>query len=233
MPRFLLYGIGAGTAVALIAAGYFFVIKQKEGPVFVLPEIPGEPQAVNSSAPSLPEIPVSLPEPAVAAPPFSEAPSPPAIKEEPKPEPKPSVPLQPLTKPKEEIKPAEKPAAELAPPAAVTPPSSDVPVKPLRKPKIHEVYMVNNKFNPQTLTVYVGDTVRWINLDKNLHWPSADPHPTHTALPDFDPLGDLGQGESYSYTFRKAEAVPYHDHTEANIVAGRETITGIITVIEE
>ncbi|MBI2109150.1 MAG: hypothetical protein HYT93_03150 [Parcubacteria group bacterium] len=81
-------------------------------------------------------------------------------------------------------------------------------------------------WRPTSLTVYVGDTVTFINEDNALHWPGADPHPTHSSLPDFDALGGISRGQSYSHTFRKIGAHGYHDH----LLEVPPTI-GVITVL--
>jgi len=98
------------------------------------------------------------------------------------------------------------------------------------KPRLHTVSVRDNHFDPRVVTITVGDTVRWINNGTKLYWPSADPHPTHSALPEFDPLADLSPGESYAFTFTQVGAVPYHDHTQA-IIDDVATITGTVVVL--
>lgn len=80
-------------------------------------------------------------------------------------------------------------------------------------------------WQPPSLTVCVGDTITFINHDNNLHWPGADPHPTHTSLPQFDALGGISKNQSYSYTFRTDGVYGHHDH----LLNDPPTI-GIITV---
>ena len=67
-------------------------------------------------------------------------------------------------------------------------------------------------WQPPSLVVYAGDTVTFINHDRELHWPGADPHPTHSSLPVFDALGGISRGQSYSHTFRKLGVYGHHDH---------------------
>jgi len=121
--------------------------------------------------------------------------------------------------------PAQKPKV-LPPP--VEPAPEIVPEK--TKPRLHTVSVRDNHFDPRVVTITVGDTVLWINNGVKLYWPSADPHPTHSALPEFDPLADLSPGESYTFTFTQVGAVPYHDHTQA-IIDDVATITGTVIVL--
>jgi plastocyanin len=64
------------------------------------------------------------------------------------------------------------------------------------------VAIQNFAFNPATLTVKAGTTVKWVNLDSTTHQVVSD-----TGL--FD-SGDLGNGKSFSYTFNQTGNYPYH-----------------------
>lgn len=102
--------------------------------------------------------------------------------------------------------------------------------KPKPKPKLHVVFVKDDHFDPRIITINIGDTVRWINNGTKLYWPSADPHPTHSALPEFDPLADLSPGESYDFTFTQVGVIPYHDHTQA-VIDDVATITGTVVIL--
>lgn len=103
---------------------------------------------------------------------------------------------------------------------------------PTRNPKKFFVFIANSHFQPESLEIHVGDTVTWVNKDEDkLHWPASDPHPTHTALSGFDPLGDLSYEESFSYTFTAPGVIPYHDHSAA-VIHGVATIKGTVVVRE-
>ena len=131
------------------------------------------------------------------------------------------------SEPKEEIpppKPEPEPKEEIPPPK----PEPVVPPQPA-KPKLHTVSVGDDYFDPRVININAGDTVRWVNNGTKLHWPSADPHPTHSALPEFDPLSDLSPGENYAFTFTQVGAVPYHDHTQA-IIEDVATVTGLVIV---
>jgi len=67
-----------------------------------------------------------------------------------------------------------------------------------------EVEIINFKFVPQEITVNVGDTVRWTNIEKRQYhsvWfeEAGDPEP-----PYFFP------GESFVRSFDKSGSFPYH-----------------------
>lgn len=91
----------------------------------------------------------------------------------------------------------------------------------------HLVYITPEGFKPKSLTIDVGHTVRWLNVDKELHWPASDPHPTHTASPGFDSGGNLSEGEVYFHVFTKPGFFVYHDHNQA-LGGSTSTITGLI-----
>lgn len=82
-------------------------------------------------------------------------------------------------------------------------------------------------FNPSTLTIKAGETVKFVNSDSSTgHWPASAIHPTHTAYPGsdiekcggeeastiFDACKSLKNGESWSFTFTEKGEWSYHDH---------------------
>ena len=74
----------------------------------------------------------------------------------------------------------------------------------------NEVIIKMASFNPSVLNIKVGQSVTWTNDDPYSRWVISDPHPKHDILPDLD-SGKLIQGQSYSYTFKKAGEWGYHD----------------------
>ncbi len=71
-------------------------------------------------------------------------------------------------------------------------------------------------FNPQSITVNVGTTVRWTNTGGATHTSTSD-----TAVWD---SGNLGTGQQFSFTFNSVGSFPYH----CNI---HPSMTGTINVI--
>lgn len=66
----------------------------------------------------------------------------------------------------------------------------------------HDIDISGFAYDPDTLTVQVGDTVTWTNQDSAAHTVTAD-------NADFD-SGSLAQGETWSFTFDSAGTWDYH-----------------------
>lgn len=87
------------------------------------------------------------------------------------------------------------------------------PVSLKREPREVIVKILSStNVEPKNITIHIGDTITFINEDTELHWPGADPHPTHSSLPVFDALGGISRGQSYSHTFRTVGTFGYHEH---------------------
>jgi plastocyanin len=65
-----------------------------------------------------------------------------------------------------------------------------------------QVVMKNRAYDPQQVTVKVGDTVSWVNQDSPNHDVVADNGEFKSEL--------FGNGGSFSFTFTKAGTYPYH-----------------------
>lgn len=72
--------------------------------------------------------------------------------------------------------------------------------------------MDSKGFSPSEITVSVGETVTFINIDDRNHWPASNVHPIHEEYSEFDPRGSIKPGESWSFTFERAGIWEYHDH---------------------
>jgi plastocyanin len=70
-----------------------------------------------------------------------------------------------------------------------------------QKPARHTVTIDASRFEPQVLTVEVGDTVVWMNKDVVVH--------TATSRAGGFNSGDIAPGHSWSYTTRQAGEFPY------------------------
>jgi plastocyanin len=105
------------------------------------------------------------------------------------------------------------------------------PNKTTVKPSTLPINYSNGEFSPKSIIIKVGDTIIFENMGNDATttfkgdvatyvpggtgpdvWPAADPHPTHTSVPGFDAKKGLKVGESYSFTFTKAQTVGYHNH---------------------
>jgi plastocyanin len=63
-----------------------------------------------------------------------------------------------------------------------------------QNPQTYTINIQNNTFNPSSLQISVGDTVKWVNLDSVQHEPKGR---------IFD-SGPLGQNGTFEYTFNSA-----------------------------
>jgi plastocyanin len=89
----------------------------------------------------------------------------------------------------------------------------------------YQMNITKDGFVPKELTVKVGATVVFVNSDDAQHWPASGPHPVHTFCPGLDAKVALNKGETFEFTFDKAEVCPIHDHLNPGT-------TGTITVVE-
>lgn len=76
------------------------------------------------------------------------------------------------------------------------------------------VEIMDDGFEPSTLTVTSGTTVTFENKSSDDAWPASDVHPTHQLYPGFDSKKPLLAGDSYSFEFTKTGTWGYHNHLE-------------------
>jgi plastocyanin len=81
----------------------------------------------------------------------------------------------------------------------------------------NEISIKGFAFNPATLTVKVGTTVKWTNNDSVIHTVTSD-----TGV--FD-SGDMPNGAVFSYTFTKAGEYPYYCIPHAERMIGKIIVT--------
>ena len=72
-----------------------------------------------------------------------------------------------------------------------------------------QVVMKNLSFDPETVTVTVGDTITWLNEDAAQHDVIADNGEFKSDL--------FGKGETFSFTFSQAGTYPYHCSVHAGM----------------
>ena len=87
------------------------------------------------------------------------------------------------------------PAPTPAPVNTTTP--TPAPVN--QNPQTYTINIQNNTFNPSSLQISVGDTVKWVNMDSVQHEPKGRV---------FD-SGPLGQNGTFEYTFKSAGTYNY------------------------
>lgn len=75
----------------------------------------------------------------------------------------------------------------------------------------HKIVYTGSVFDPEELTVSLGDKVTFINNGDGNMQVASDDHPAHTDLEDFE-SDILEPGDEYSYIFDEAGTWGYHDH---------------------
>ena len=93
-------------------------------------------------------------------------------------------------------------------------------------PKTYEIMYTDAGYGSTPLTIKVGDTVTWKNQSTQANWVGSAMHPNHilysgTTLQehcpdvdnsDFDQCQADKNGDSWSFTFKKAGTWGYHNH---------------------
>ncbi len=75
------------------------------------------------------------------------------------------------------------------------------------------VSYTDNGYSPNQIRVKLGTRVTFKNeASGSLMWTASNLHPTHTILPEFDPLEGVASGQSYSFIFTKTGTWLYHNH---------------------
>lgn len=95
-------------------------------------------------------------------------------------------------------------------------------------PNATTVYMDGNAFSPGEITVQVGATVTWTNLDAVEHTVTSDSG-NELASPM------LGKGESWSHTFTEPGTYRYHciPHAGRDASGTYRGMVGVVHVVEE
>ncbi len=113
----------------------------------------------------------------------------------------------------------------------IAPSNSTGAIQPRTQTETYTIEVTKDGFKPSTLTIDMGDTVKFINTDTIPHWPASANHPTHTVYPGsdikkcgtdeqgliFDACKGLSQNETFSFTFNNAGTWGYHDHLNAKL----------------
>jgi plastocyanin len=81
------------------------------------------------------------------------------------------------------------------------------------QPAGNNVTLQNFAFNPQNITIAVGDSVTWINKDSTNHTVTGD---KVGSGDDFD-SGSFGNGAEFTHTFTQAGTYPYHCSIHTNM----------------
>lgn len=85
----------------------------------------------------------------------------------------------------------------------------------------------NATVTPASVTISVGQSIRFINGDSRTHDMSSDPHPSHTNCPSIANVGNIAPGQTKdTFGFASAGSCGFHDHNDPdnNSLKGRITI---------
>ncbi len=85
---------------------------------------------------------------------------------------------------------------------------------PKHIPKNHTIVYDDKGYSPSEITINKNDKVTFAGKSQHVFWPASNPHPNHTNFPDFDSKKGIKPPETWSFTFRKAGVVTYHDHLD-------------------
>lgn len=98
---------------------------------------------------------------------------------------------------------------------------------PVADPVFHAlVTYTDTGFDPKTVTIKKGETVRFVNQASGGMWVASAVHPTHKVYPEksasdclgssFDTCRTLNAGEFWEFTFNEPGEWKYHNHVRAN-----------------
>jgi plastocyanin len=83
-----------------------------------------------------------------------------------------------------------------------TPTTPLTPITP-KTPKTLQISIQNFAFNPQTLSINVGDTIVWTNMDSTAHTVTSDSGSELAST-------SISTGQTYSHKFNTAGTFAYH-----------------------
>ncbi len=81
--------------------------------------------------------------------------------------------------------------------------------------QVVEIVYDGSKFTPSTVNIKVNDWVFFKNTSDSNFSPASNPHPSHTAYPEFDAKPGVAAGGTYKFQFTKAGNWGFHDHLNA------------------
>lgn len=73
----------------------------------------------------------------------------------------------------------------------------------------------NGAFNPASVKIKVGDSVKFVNNDAAAIRIASAPHPIHTSYPKLE-SGVMEPGGSYTFTATEKVTIKYHNHLNPN-----------------
>lgn len=80
-----------------------------------------------------------------------------------------------------------------------------------------QVIINDSGFEPQKVTVKVGESVTWTNSTSSPVRIASDPHPLHTGVAGLDDISGATVGDTYTFVFTKKGTFGYHDHNNSTV----------------
>ena len=77
---------------------------------------------------------------------------------------------------------------------------------------IHKIVLESEGFNPDDITIKLGDTVEFSSKNGKPYWPASNLHPSHRAYSEFDPKQPIEPEDTWSFTFDKVGEWKFHGH---------------------
>lgn len=93
----------------------------------------------------------------------------------------------------------------------------------LQSNNTNTIYVYDDRFEPDELTIDVGETIHFVSKADRPMWPASDSHPRHLIYPEFDTKMPIEAGGTWSFTFDVPGIWHFHDHLSP-------TLSGVITV---
>ena len=96
--------------------------------------------------------------------------------------------------------------------------TNEAPTSPTSNLSDDEVVVVtytSEGFEPNNVTVKVGDTVRFKNENDKRMWVASNIHPIHSVYSEVDQFFGSGKNSSYDFTFEQLGNWEYHNHLKA------------------
>jgi plastocyanin len=88
------------------------------------------------------------------------------------------------------------------------------------------ITIANGSVSPGSVTISVGQSVRFVNSDSRSHDMNSDPHPAHTDCPAIGNVGNLAAGQTKdTFGFSGAGSCGFHDHNDPDNAGLRGRIT--------
>jgi hypothetical protein len=121
--------------------------------------------------------------------------------------------------------PARRATAAIAVALAAACGGSNGPTTPTPPATVATFTLGTTGISPKSVQIVIGERVRFVNSDTQLHNMGSDPHPEHTDCPEINQVGFLLPGQSRETgNFVQPRTCGFHDHDNPTNQSLRGTI---------